>query len=158
MAALDIPPHLAVRVGDVSLQLAYQKYKAYLDAQRNLDAKSVSGTWIGKKPTNTDLVELFVGKSMFYKYYKRGFGNINNFPLMMEWLEGGEGAPSDLDVWGVERSSYTFGDLFEYFEENQDGKVKKGKKKDSGGEKADPKKKKGGDYDGSKKHKKGKKL
>ena len=130
----------------MTLQLAYRKYKAYLEAQRKLESKVNKGTWVGKKPTNTDLVELFVGKSMFYQYYKKGFGNINDFPIMMEWLEGGEGAPSDLDVWGVERTTYTFADLFKYFEDEEDAKGKKGKKK------------KGGDDDGQKKqHKKAKK-
>ena len=159
IAALETPIHLTVRDGDASLQFAYRKYKAYLEAQRLLDSKCVEGKWLGKKPTNTEVVELFVGKSMFYQYYRRGFGNINDFPKMVEWLEGGEGAPSDLEVWGMERSTYTFSDLFEYCEVHKDGKVKKGKKKDDGGEnKADSKKKKGEDDDGPRKHKKGKKL
>ena len=44
---------------------------------------------------------------------------------MVEWLENVEDKPSDLDVWGVQKSNYTFKDLIAYLEQAK----KKGKKK-----------------------------
>lgn len=46
---------------------------------------------------------------------------------MVEWLENGPDKPDDVDVWGVEKSNYTFKDLIDYLEQAK-GKGK-GKKK-----------------------------
>jgi hypothetical protein len=35
---------------------------------------------------------------------------------MVEWLEGGDDSPPDLDVWHVEKDSYSFGDLFAFIQ------------------------------------------
>ena len=48
---------------------------------------------------------------------------------MVEWLENGEDKPSDLDVWGIEKSNYTFKDLIGYLEQAKEKKKGKGKKK-----------------------------
>jgi hypothetical protein len=46
---------------------------------------------------------------------KKYFSKVSNHPLLMEWLENEpEDCPSDLDVWGVQKSSYTFKDLDVY--------------------------------------------
>ena len=47
---------------------------------------------------------------------------------MVEWLEKGEDRLSDLDLWGVEKSSYTFKDLDAYLK----WAASKGKKKVKG--------------------------
>ena len=59
---------------------------------------------------------------------------------MMEWLENGEDQPSNLDVWGIEKSSYIFKDLKCYLEEAKEKGKGKGKKKIGGGEKKSHKK------------------
>ena len=67
---------------------------------------------------------------------------------MVDWLENGEDWASNLDVWGIEKSSYTFKDLKGYLEEAKGKGKGKGKKKvkvaaDKGkGEKKDHKKEK----------------
>jgi hypothetical protein len=100
LAALAIPPHLTARDKDQSLHLHYLKYKACLQAQQTLDMRCAEGTWPGKKPTSTEIIELFTSKSMWHSHLKCAFSTINNYPLMLKWLDGGEGSPSDLDVWG----------------------------------------------------------
>lgn len=44
-------------------------------------------------------------------------------------LEGGDGAPKDLELWGFEKPSYTFNDLDAYMKEKDKPKAKKGKGK-----------------------------
>lgn len=72
---------------------------------------------------------------------------------MVAWLEGGENAPTDVDVWGVQKGQYGFGDLDLYLkrggrglvsdEEELSGKKKGGKKKDKHGGKGKGKDKAG---------------
>ena len=52
---LDIPADLT-GPGDVSLRVAYKKFKAFLLASRTLNDKVVNGTWEIKRPTKTDLI------------------------------------------------------------------------------------------------------
>jgi hypothetical protein len=56
---------------------------------------------------------------------------------MVAWLEGGEDAPSDVEVWGVEKGQYGFGDLSLYLKRDGAGLVSdeelKGKKKSTKG-------------------------
>jgi len=62
---------------------------------------------------------------------------------MVEWLENGEGKPDDIDVWGVEKSNYTFKDLIDYLEQTKEkgkGKKKKVADKKEKGEKKSHKK------------------
>jgi hypothetical protein len=112
------------------------------------------GSWVGDRLTAVELVELFVSKSFWHSHVKKYCSQVSNHPLMVDWLEGGEDKPSDLDVWGVEKSNYTFKDLIRYLEEAKEkGKGKgKGKKKTKVADQEDK------DEDKSKKsHKKGKK-
>lgn len=61
---------------------------------------------------------------------------------MLEWLENGEDRPSNLDVWGQEKSNYTFKDLDAYLQQAEGkgekkanavkGKADKGKDKKDG--------------------------
>ena len=47
---------------DGSLHLAYQKYKAFLEANATLALLYASGEWEEKKPSVTDLIEIFQSK------------------------------------------------------------------------------------------------
>ena len=116
------------------------------------------GTWAGRKLTAVDLIELFVSKSFWHSHIKKYFSKVSNYPMLVEWLENEpEDRPSDVDVWGVQKSSYTFKDLDGYFKQE----VGKGKKrataakvdKSGDGDKKSKKKKKS-PADGNKKGKK----
>ena len=50
---------------------------------------------------------------------------------MVEWLENEEDKPENIDMWGVEKSNYTFKDLIGYLEQAKEkgkGKEKSRKK------------------------------
>jgi len=159
---LNVPAHLAGS-GDVPLRVAYQKYKAFLVACSTLDSMVAGRTWTIKRPSRTDLIELFVSRSYFHSHYRPLFSQVvNDHPQMVAWLEGHPDSV-DVDVWGVQKASYTFSHLSAWLDnggawasDNEDEHtVKKskgkGRKRDLGKEKG---KGKGKDLEGGRKHKK----
>lgn len=117
MAHLNIPAHLADRK-DFSLGVGYQKYLGFLQAKKTLDTMVQEGRWTGKTPTTTDLIEIFISKSMWHEHYRTNFKNVAQYPLMVQWLEGGDNKPGDLEVWGIAKTSYTFKDLSAWLKNN----------------------------------------
>lgn len=117
---LGVPAHL-VGAADVSLQVAYQKYCAYLTASQTLDRMVANKTWTGKKPSKTDIIEIVVSKSFFHSHYKPLFSKVGKYPKMLAWLEE-KGDLSNMKVWGVEKMVYTYKDL-EFWIKN-DGTLK----------------------------------
>ena len=135
MALLGIPKHLSNRA-DRNLHFAYQKYKAYIQACQTLTKRISEGTWPGKRPSTTELIEIFLSKSMWFSHYKPVFSKVSNYPLMVEWLENEEAKVSDSEVWGVEKANYTLTDLRKFVdnggtlaEEAEEEVVKKSKGK-----------------------------
>lgn len=148
ISLLNIPSHLAERSGDaVSLQVYYAKYKACLQAIHAMEDKIGKGEWIGKKWLQRDIIELFIGKSMWHEYLKTTFAMVADYPKMKSWLEGGEDCPSDLEVWGAVKTSYNFADLEKYLDEQR---KKQGIKKKAGRKPGDQGGKKPGDQSGKK--------
>lgn len=135
LVLLGIPSHLS-GPADKNLPLAYTKYKAYLQATATLDKMIAAGTWSGKKPNNTEIIELFVSKSMWHSHYKPGFTGISQYPTMVQWLENDKNSPSDLETWGVEKSVYLFQDLLKYAANGGSLVEKEGKGKGKEKEKA----------------------
>src|ERR1700679_1023613 len=115
LTLLGIPIHLSDRL-DHSLHISYSKYRAHLEATQTYERMVADGTWSGNKLSAVDFIELFVSKSFWHSHVKKYFSKVSDHPLMVEWLENGEHRPSDLDVWGVEKSSYTFKDLDAYLQ------------------------------------------
>jgi hypothetical protein len=116
---LDIPDHLAIRT-DRNIHISYSKYKAYLQASQTLAERVSDGSWPGKKPSSTELMEVFVSKSMWFSHYKPAFSKVANYPQMVDWLEGGDEKGSDLEVWGVEKSSYSLLDLRKFVDNGRE--------------------------------------
>lgn len=110
MTLLEIPSHLTNRA-ERNIHFAYEKYKAYLRATQTLSMRISEGTWPGKKPSSTDLIEVFLSKSMWFSHYRPAFSKVSNYPLMVEWLENKDDKPSDLEVWGVAKAAYSLTDL-----------------------------------------------
>jgi len=115
MTLLEIPSHLTNRA-ERNIHFAYEKYKAYLSATQTLSTRISEGTWPGKKPSSTNLIEIFLSKSMWFSHYKPAFSKVSNYPLMIEWLENRDDKPSDLEVWGVEKAYYSLTDLRKFVE------------------------------------------
>ena len=108
LTLLGLPVHLCDRT-DHSLHTAYQKYKGHIEASQTHERMVSDGTWAGRKLTAVDLIELFVSKSFWHSHIKKYFSNVSNYPMLVEWLENEpEDQPSDVDVWGVQKLSYTF--------------------------------------------------
>jgi hypothetical protein len=143
---LGVPAHL-VGPGDVSLQIAFQKYCAYLTACQALDRMVADRTWVGKKPSKTDIVEIFVSKSFFHSHYTQSFPKVTRYPKMVAWLEGKGDQVADIDLWGVEKPVYVFKDLEFWLanggtlEVETEEEMSKGKKKGKGGGKGKVKEK-----------------
>ena len=106
---LNIPANLTVS-GDVPLQLAYKKYKAFLVASHTVSEMVGNGTWEIKCPTKADLIEIFVSKSFFHSHYQICFTKGAGYPNMVAWLEEVT-EEDDIDIWGYSSVTYTFTDL-----------------------------------------------
>ncbi|KAG6912771.1 hypothetical protein DXG01_012276, partial [Tephrocybe rancida] len=57
---------------------------------KTLEASIAAGTWVGKKPSGTDMIELFTSRSMWFDSYRPNFNKIHDHPSMVEWLEDGK--------------------------------------------------------------------
>ena len=121
MTRLNIPLNLADRT-DNSLHFAYLKYKAFLEANSTLASLCASGEWEGKKPSVTDLIEIFQSKSMWHSHHAKAFSRVADYPEMVSWLEKAKDAPSNIGLWGFERPAYHFKDLFAFLEGKEVGK------------------------------------
>jgi hypothetical protein len=76
-----------IGTGDVSLQLAYQKYTAFLLTFQTYEEMVRSKTWTAAlQPTKTNIIELFVSKSYFHSHYKRYFPRVAEYVDMVAWL------------------------------------------------------------------------
>jgi len=149
---LAVPLHL-VGTGDVSLQKAYQKYKAFLAASHTAEQLVGKGT-LDRKPTQGDIMSLFASKSFFHSHYKKFFPKVAQYPDMVAWLEEQPDCLDDAEVWGVAQDTYVFADLQDWlenggtleldgeYEDDRDAKKgKKGKGKEKEKEKGKGKKK-----------------
>jgi hypothetical protein len=83
---IGIPVHLTGS-SEVSLSVAYQKYKAFLVACSTLDELTGKGAWLIKHSTQTDLIEVFVSKSFYHSHYHPLFSKLADYPQMVAWLE-----------------------------------------------------------------------
>jgi hypothetical protein len=137
---LGIPLDLTNRNNN-SLRVAYEKFVAHARAFKTMQLMVSQGTWKRKRLTGTELVELFVSKSMWFRYFSPNFSKVSNFADMILWLEDDDGCPSDLAVWGFEKSTYNFKDLAKYLADGGplqpsaggSGKKLKGKRKANDG-------------------------
>jgi hypothetical protein len=130
MTLLGIPLHLSNR-SDRNLCVIYETYKAHLQASQTLRRMVSEGTWPGKKPSATDLIELFTSKSMWFSHYKPALSKVSDYPEMVKWLENSDEKGSDLEVWGVEKGSYYLVDLRKFVDNGTLAERKvKGKRKE----------------------------
>jgi hypothetical protein len=77
---LDIPREL-VGKGNVGLLIGYKKYEAFLAGWNKFTTMKNSGNWQGKKPTQTDVAEIFSSRSFFHSHYRKHFSYWKMFTL-----------------------------------------------------------------------------
>jgi hypothetical protein len=110
---LQVPVHLTDR-SDAPLRVAYQRWKAHHAAVNTLTKRLAEGTWPFKRPTAKHLNEMFTSKSNWHQYYVDAFEDLSDFPEMLLWLEQGDDAPSNVEVWGVDKDNFHFKDMDSY--------------------------------------------
>ena len=116
ITALNIPVELTDH-RDVNLGYAWKKYKACLAAVATCNL-----LWEDRrlrdvfdwKPTQADIISVFKGKTQWHLTYAKAFPKLTGYPEMVSWLEDSDDKPSDIELWGVFKSTYTFSDLLEW--------------------------------------------
>ena len=122
---LGIPSYLSDR-SERSLRFSYKKYMAFLSAVQVLEEKwKAKELPFARKPIQEHIIETMQSKTYWYDYIRKYFPKVVEYPEMVAWLENGDDAPSDLEVWGVEKAQYTFGDLDKYLKSGGVGLVTK---------------------------------
>lgn len=138
---LNIPKALTIRPKVVDLRFAYAKYEGYLKAQADMYRMITAGTWPLKSLTTDELIEIFVSKSVWHANYSKLFPKVKDHSDLVRWLLNDEGAPSNVDVFGVAKQVYTFKDL-QAFLDTTSSRVEKRKARGSVGESSRKKEKK----------------
>ena len=118
--ALDIPDSVRARHKVNDLRLAYTKYLVFQEAKSKLAQMVADGTWELKTstgelkiPSTGDLISVFISTSSWYAGYN-AFAKVDNHPEMKSWLEGSLDK-GNLEVWGGNKTTYSFKDLEAYF-------------------------------------------
>lgn len=136
MSILEIDSELSDRTKK-GLRWCYKKYKAFNGAVQSMDQLFREGKWplAAKKPSHTELVEIFMSKSYWHSHVVKPFAAIASHPQMVTWLEDEEDGPSDFDVWHLQKSEYGFKELKEWLrndgtlDKSAKGKLEKSKEK-----------------------------
>ena len=103
---LNIPFHLTQLSDHKSdLRIAYAKYLAIFDTLDVLDKMRKANTWT-QKSTFTDVVEVFMSKSVYHRAPSKIFPSVPNYPLMEKWLLNTDDAPSAVEVWRGKSQTY----------------------------------------------------
>ncbi|KAF8231620.1 hypothetical protein L208DRAFT_1276121 [Tricholoma matsutake] len=130
MVYLDIPSHLS-DCSQCSLCHSYAKYKAFLAAVPILDKKWKDHELLyERKPTQEQIIEMMQSKTFWYDYICKYFSCVSAYPEMVLWLEDAEDAPSDLEIWKVEKGQYGFADLDAWLRNDGNGLMLDGLRKE----------------------------
>lgn len=98
------------------------------------------GTWKLPKVNQDTLINIFISKSMYHSHYKVAFKNLaTNHPTMLRWVQNGDDKPGDVEVWGIEKRSYSIGDLKDWVLKQGDFAVAESSKKGKSGKPTDAK-------------------
>ena len=127
MNLLEIYPELSDR-SKKGLVWCYKKYKAFNAAVQTMDQLSKQGKWpLAKKPSHTELVEIFLSKLFWHSHVVKPFAIVARYPQMVAWLEREDGDdPSDFKVWHLQKSEYGFKELKQWL--GNDGTLDKAEK------------------------------
>ena len=108
---LNIPASLSLRPKVADLHLSYSKYLALLATKVQMYRMMADGTWTLKSLTTDELIEVFISKSVWHANYSKLFPKVPEYPQIVKWLKGDSDAPSNIDVFGLDKQLYTFKDL-----------------------------------------------
>ena len=129
---LGIPDHLTSAFNKGDIHMAYTRYLAVDDARRRLSKLRADGIWTQKLPTLEEAAGVFFRRTTYFNH-SPVFAEVANFPLVEQWLLGGEDAPSDSRVWGAKKPTYAkLEELVELKGKKIKSKKKKGKRHQDG--------------------------
>jgi len=123
ITALHIPVELADHK-DINLGFAWQKYKACQAAIKACNTLWNAGQLGGvfdRKPTQSDIISIFKGKTQWHLTYMKVFPKVSNYSAMVSWLEDQDDKLSDVEIWGVAKPSYGFSDLMQWLDNKGEG-------------------------------------
>ena len=109
VTTLAISPHLYDRSpqAKVNIRLAYARYLKVCDTFTDMDKMIASGTWPEKKkPTNDDMIEIFMAKSTWFKSHSKIFPLVNRSLAIEKWLLIADDSPTDFEVWGYQKQTF----------------------------------------------------
>jgi hypothetical protein len=105
---LGIPPSLRARPPQIDIRQAWQKWLAYSDAMTRKPQMVKDGLWEVSLQKTTDLQEVFILKSVWFKDYKGLFQHVGLVPGLVAWLNCKAGAPSGAHFFQKVKVKYTF--------------------------------------------------
>ena len=92
-------------------------------------------------PSKDDIIEIFISKLVWYNRFKH-FNHVNANSKLYLWLEAKAGAPSGLEVFGIQKETYSWADLILAIQRQATMGGKKKRKAQLIEEKESPKRKK----------------
>ncbi|KAF8989995.1 hypothetical protein BDQ17DRAFT_1434090 [Cyathus striatus] len=99
-SAFNVAKALCERNTKKDIQLSYQKYLAIHDIFAKFPGMIANNIWKERRPSNNDIIEVFMSKSTYYYYYSNLFSMVSQIPALEKWLKGDSDAPRAIEVWG----------------------------------------------------------
>ncbi|KAF8987662.1 hypothetical protein BDQ17DRAFT_1435480 [Cyathus striatus] len=99
-SAFNVAKALCERNTKKDIQLSYQKYLAIHDIFAKFPGMIANNIWKERRPSNDDIIEVFMSKSTYYYYYSNPFSMVSQIPALEKWLKGDSDAPRAVEVWG----------------------------------------------------------
>ena len=91
--------------GKIDLRMAYAKYLAIHDVDKRLAKMRTDRTWT-QKSTFTDIIQVFMSKTVYHRSSAKIFPLAPRYPLMEKWLLNTEDAPTNDQVWKGKKQTY----------------------------------------------------
>jgi hypothetical protein len=120
--------------GKIDLRMAYAKYLAIQDVDKRLAKMRTDKTWT-QKSTFTDIIQVFMSKSVYHRSPAKIFPLAPSYPLMEKWLLNTEDAPTNDEVWKGKKQTYDNLSAILSLYTQKKGKAKDGNSADKKGKK-----------------------
>lgn len=127
---IEIDRHLCAHVDKPGLHLVYQRYCSANEIHNKVGKIKNDKSWIGAVPSQTDIINLFVAKTTWYKEYSNRIPAAERHEVMRGWLAEESDCVDDEELWGEKKDKYTITDLEKWLD-LKDGVKKKVVKKAS---------------------------
>ena len=126
--ALRIPVEMRRTGLPLSLQQNYRRYVTYIGALAKFKSMQKDGSWPDglRKPSNSDIQRLFIGKSTWHDSWSKTFPHLNNHPDMKKWLMEDEDCCDTAELWGCPERTFNFQDLIAWVKKR--GGLKRGRR------------------------------